>query len=201
VTGRGSGGADDVTFSRRALLRQALLLTAGGVLAKAGWLWAGSSGGRGPRAGRLPLDEAHRMRISPEDRCPLCAMKVVKYPRFSCAIQLTDGRTFYFCSAGCMIRSWLHPEYFLGVPADALRRAVVREYFSGEQLDAHALIWVAGSDVVGPMGPAVVPLRDEPRLLEAFRRRHGGSAGFRLGELTDAKWQALTGREALPAAP
>jgi nitrous oxide reductase accessory protein NosL len=190
-----------VTFSRRALLRQALWLTAGLLFGGPQGLSAGAPAGRGPRPGRLALDENQRMRISPEDRCPLCAMKVVKYPRFSCAIQLTDGRTFYFCGTGCMIRSWLHPEYFLGVPADALRRAVVREYFSGEQLDAHALIWVAGSDVVGPMGPAVVPLRGEPRLLEAFRRRHGGSASFRLGELTDAGWQALTGRSALPDAP
>ena len=198
MTGRRPGG---LTFSRRAVLRQALFLAAGGMLAGVRWLWAGSSAGRGPRPGLLALDEDHQMRISPEDRCPLCAMKVVKYPRFSCAIQLTDGCTFYFCSAGCLIRSWLHPEYFLGVPADTLRRAVVREYFSGEQLDAAALIWVAGSDVVGPMGPALVALRDEPRFLGAFRRRHGGTASFRLGELTDAGWQALTGRSVLPDAP
>jgi nitrous oxide reductase accessory protein NosL len=201
MTDRRGPGAGGVAFSRRALLRQALWLTAGLLFGGPQGLWAGAPAGRGPRPGRLPLDEDQRMRISPEDRCPLCAMKVIQYPRFSCAIQLTDGRTFYFCGTGCMIRSWLHPEHFLGVPADALRRAVAREYFSGEQLDAHGLIWVAGSDVVGPMGPAVVPLRDEPRLLEAFRRRHGGSASFRLGELTDARWQALTGRSALPDAP
>jgi len=183
------------------MLKQAAFLAAGVFFAGPGGLWAGAPAGRGPQPGALPLDEGHQMRISPEDRCPLCAMKVIKYPRFSCAIQLADGRTFYFCSAGCLIRSWLHPDYFLGVPADTLRRAVVREYFSGEQLDAVALRWVAGSDVVGPMGPAVVALRDDPRFLEAFQRRHGGTASFRLSELTDAQWQTLTGRSALPAEP
>lgn len=188
-------------LSRREVLKHAALLAAGVIFAGVGQLWADVPAGRGPRPGALPLDENHQMRISPEDRCPLCAMKAIKYPRFSCAIQLTDGRTFYFCSAGCLIRAWLHPEYFLGVPTDALRLAVVREYFSGEQMDAAALRWVAGSDVVGPMGPAVVPLRDEARFLEAFQRRHGGSASFRLPELTDAQWETISGRRVLPAAP
>ncbi|MFZ2039395.1 MAG: nitrous oxide reductase accessory protein NosL [Desulfobacterales bacterium] len=197
----GIAAAGGCPLSRRAMLKQTALLAAGVFFGGPGGLWAGAPAGRGPQPGALPLDEGHQMRISPEDRCPLCAMKVIKYPRFSCAIQLADGRTFYFCSAGCLIRSWLHPDYFLGVPADTLRRVVVREYFSGEQLDAVALRWVAGSDVVGPMGPAVVALRDDPRFLEAFQRRHGGTASFRLAELTDAQWQTLTGRSALPAEP
>ena len=193
------GTADGCGLSRRAMLKCSALLAAGAILGKADLLRAGETAGRGPQPGALPLGDGLQLRISPADRCPLCAMKVIKYPRFSCAIQLKDGRTFYFCSAGCLIRSWLHPDYFLGVPADTLRRAVVREYFSGEPVDAASVIWVAGSDVVGPMGPAVVPLRDEPRFLTAFKRRHGGSATFRLPELTDTRWRAVTGRPALPA--
>ena len=30
------------------------------------------------------------------------------------AIELDDGRTFYCCGPGCMLRSWLHPEVYLG---------------------------------------------------------------------------------------
>jgi copper chaperone NosL len=153
--------------------------------------------GRFPNPGAKPLDEDGRMRISPQDRCPVCAMKVDAHPRFSSAIQLADGTTFYFCGTGCMIRAWLHPEAYLQRSKAQLRRSVVQEYFGGRHLDGLSVIWVAGSDVVGPMGPALVPLKDEADL-EVFRKRHGGTAVFHLGDLDDQKWQEITGKKALP---
>lgn len=156
-----------------------------------------SQGGSVPEPGRQSLAEDGSMRIGEGDRCPVCAMAVSKHRKFASAIQLKDGTTFYFCGTGCMIRTWLHPEAFLDRPAADLRRAVVRDYFTGEPLDAQDALWVAGSDVVGPMGPALVPLKDEPSL-EAFRKRHGGKTTFRLEELDDARWEAITGKKALP---
>ena len=151
--------------------------------------------GAGPTPGRHRLDQSGRMHISPEDRCPVCGMKVIKYPKFAAAIQLTDGTTFYFCSAGCMIRTWLHPEIFIACSRTELLKAVVREYFSGRTLDARSVVWVAGSDVIGPMGPAVVPLKDKTAL-ETFLSRHGGGETFDLDELTDERWTAITGKKA-----
>jgi copper chaperone NosL len=74
---------------------------------------------------------------------------------------------------------------------------VVQDYFSGEQADGLNVYWVAGSDVVGPMGPALVPILNEQQV-EVFKNRHGGKAVFRLGEMTDEKWQKLTGKKAVP---
>jgi nitrous oxide reductase accessory protein NosL len=124
-------------------------------------------------------------------------MKVKDHPKFACGIELHDGRTFYFCGTGCMIRSWLHPESFLGVEPKALKRSVVQDYFEGRHVDGLSVIWVAGSDVVGPMGPALVPVKDE-EALEAFKRRHGGTVTFRLADLDDEKWEAITGKKAVP---
>ena len=147
----------------------------------------------GPHPGLKPLDEDGAMQISKQDRCPMCAMQVSKYKKFACAVQLIDGRTFYFCSAGCMIRSWIQPEIFLGVTKTELKRTVVQDYFNGEQVSGGAVFWVAGSDVIGPMGPALVPLKSEPHL-DTFKTRHGAKAVFRLSELTDANWKQLTGK-------
>jgi len=149
----------------------------------------------GPHPGLKPLDGSGAMQISRQDRCPVCAMIVSKYKKFACAVQLMDDTTFYFCSTGCMIRSWLHPEIFLGVAKEKLKRSVVQDYFTGEQVSGESVIWIAGSDVIGPMGPALVPLRDE-RHLEVFKRRHGAKAVFRLSEMSDEKWQQLTGEKA-----
>jgi nitrous oxide reductase accessory protein NosL len=124
-------------------------------------------------------------------------MPVVDHAKFASAIELKDGRTFYFCGTGCMIRSWMHPEVYLRASAADLARAVTRDYFAGQPLDAGEAVFVAGSDVVGPMGPALVPLRSEEDV-RTFTARHGGTTTFRLAQMDDARWEAVTGKKALP---
>ena len=148
------------------------------------------------RPARVGLDKAGVMHIGPDDRCPVCAMPVSQHQRFASAIELRDGRTYYFCGTGCMIRTWLHPEVFLGETKEALSRAVVREYFNGEHVDAEKAIFVAGSDVVGPMGKALVPLKTEADV-DVFIKRHKGKVTFRLSEMDDERWQAITGKRAV----
>ena len=150
-----------------------------------------------PHPGLKPLDERGAMHISRQDRCPVCAMQVSKHQKFACAVELRNGSTFYFCGSGCMIRSWMHPEIFLGATKAELKRSVVQDYFTGEQVPGESVYWVAGSDVIGPMGPALVPLKNEQDL-NVFKKRHGAKAVFRLSEMTDEKWQQLTGKEAAP---
>ena len=151
----------------------------------------------GPHPGLKPLDERGAMHISSQDRCPVCAMQVSKYQKFACAIELTNGRTFYFCGSGCMIRSWMHPDIFLGATKTELKRSVVQDYFTGEQVSGGSVFWVAGSDVIGPMGPALVPLKNKEGL-EVFKKRHGATAVFHLSEMTDEKWQQITGKKSIP---
>jgi nitrous oxide reductase accessory protein NosL len=152
-------------------------------------------GQQGPTPAKHPLAENRQIQLSPGDRCPVCGMKVINYAKFAGAIQLTDGITFYFCSAGCLIRTWLHPEIFIARAKAQLKTAVIQEYFSGQMLDARSVIWVAGSDVIGPMGPAIVPLRDEASL-KIFINRHGGRETFLLDEMNDERWFAVTGKNA-----
>ncbi|MCU0585171.1 MAG: nitrous oxide reductase accessory protein NosL [Desulfobacterales bacterium] len=161
--------------------------------------WAGETG-RGPHPAAEPVDDNGRMHISEGDRCPVCAMHVQAHRKFASAIQLMDGRTFYFCASGCMIRAWVHPEIFLNAPKADLKRSVVQDYFGGEHLDGASVLWVAGSDVVGPMGPALVPLKSEKELA-AFKARHGAKTTFRLNEMNDAAWERITGKKSAPAAP
>lgn len=146
------------------------------------------------RAGRRSLGPDMALQLDPADRCPVCAMAVIKYPKFAAAIQLTDAKTYYFCATGCMIRAWLHPEIHLGCGGQELARPVVQEYLTGRPMDAREAVWVAGSDVIGPMGPYLTPLA--PSSVEAFVKRHGGHRTFRLAEMDDALWEALTGKPA-----
>ena len=156
-----------------------------------------AAGSAAAEPGRQPLDKDLSLRIDPADRCPVCAMPVIEHTKFAAAIQLVDGTTYYFCATGCMIKSWLHPEIFLGREKRALARPVVQEYLTGRPMDARDVVWVAGSDVIGPMGPYLTPLAEAH--LETFRNRHGGKRTFRLADMDDDLWESITGKKAVPA--
>lgn len=149
--------------------------------------------GKGPMPAAVAPDTDGTMRINPQDRCPVCAMVPNKAEKFASAAELVNGAAFYFCGTGCLIRSWMHPEVFLGVKKEALKRSVVRDYFRGEYLDGEKVFWVAGSDVIGPMGPAIVPLKTE-KDVSSFKKRHNGKVTFKLSEMNDELWKNITGK-------
>ena len=188
----GAPAAGETPVRRRAFLK---FCVAGGL---AIFSLASGTGGRGnaraagPLPAASPLGPDNQINIGPDDRCPACGMRPIKHPKFSCAIQLADHRTFYFCSPGCLLRAWVRPQVMMSVAARHVKCAVVREYFSGRPVDAHTVTWVVGSDVVGPMGPAIVPLAGD-RHLAAFIRRHGGRHTFQLSRLSLALWEEMTG--------
>jgi len=145
---------------------------------------------KGPAAALQPLAGDGRLQISGQDRCPLCGMFPAKRPRSAAAMVLSDGRTFYFCSNGCLLRAWRTPSVYLGVSRASIRRMVALDYFSGAPLDAASAWWVAGSDVIGPMGPALVTLQ-APSDVEQFKARHGAKTVFQFDQVDDALWSTL----------
>lgn len=125
-------------------------------------------------------------------------MRPGRNPKSAAGLALHDERTFYFCGNGCLLRAYRSPQEYLGVPRDAITRMSVIDYFRGQPLDAREAFWVAGSDVTGPMGPAIVALGSEGDA-DRFVKRHGGRHRFRLDDLTDSLWRAMTAHR--PAGP
>jgi copper chaperone NosL len=154
-----------------------------------------------PMAGRhtalKSLSADGQMTLSESDRCPVCAMFPARRPQTAAAMTLKSGETYYFCGNGCLLRTWLRPTVYLNQPRVAIDRLVVRDYFSGQPIDGRTATWVAGSDVVGPMGPAIIALGDAAQL-EIFKTRHGGKTVFTLDQVDDALWKKISRRE-LPA--
>lgn len=143
-----------------------------------------------PVAALVPLAADGQMQLSDQDRCPLCGMFPAKRPKTAAAMGLADGRTFYFCGNGCLLRAWHDAVTHLNASRESIQRMVVKDFFSGHPLDAHKAWWVAGSDVVGPMGPALVALAGEAEVTQ-FKARHGGTIVFQLAQMDDALWQKL----------
>jgi len=149
-----------------------------------------SASTKGPLAALQPLAEDGRLQMSKGDRCPVCGMFPVKRPQSAAGMMLSDGRTFYFCGNGCMLRTWRDAQVHLGVSRDLIQRMVAQDYFSGAPLDATSAFWVAGSDVIGPMGPALVVLKTMQEV-DHFKSRHGGRIVFQLDQMDDDLWNSL----------
>lgn len=149
-----------------------------------------------PPPAQKGLDAQGKLQLHHEDLCPVCAMRPAKRPKFAAAIELADQRTYYFCGNGCMIRAWLHPREYLNAAPEERLKPVVQTFFKGRAMDGRQVTWVAGSDVTGPMGPAIVAL-ENPEMAKAFRERHGGKHQFMLKEMTDSLWEKIKGRKAL----
>ncbi|BBO68926.1 hypothetical protein DSCA_28560 [Desulfosarcina alkanivorans] len=152
----------------------------------------------GPAPALKSLSADGQMTLSETDRCPVCAMFPARRPRTAAAMTLKSGETFYFCGNGCLLRTWLRPAAYLGKTRAQIDRLVVRDYFSGQPIDGRTATWVAGSDVVGPMGPAIIALGD-PGQLAVFKDRHGGKTVFTFDQVDDDLWKQISRRE-LPAA-
>jgi copper chaperone NosL len=152
----------------------------------------------GPAPALKPLSAGGQMTLSPADRCPVCAMFPARRPQSAAAMTLKSGETFYFCGNGCLLRTWLRPTVYLGKTRAEIDRLVVQDYFSGQSIEGRSATWVAGSDVVGPMGPAIITLGD-PGQLATFKSRHGGKTVFTFDQVDDALWKKINGRD-LPAA-
>lgn len=172
-----------------------VLLAAAGLMLIPVDVWAGQGG---PAAALHPLSVDGQLTPDDADRCPVCAMFPARRPEAAAALTLKSGETFYFCGNGCLLRTWLRPSVYLGKKQAQIDRLVVRDYFSGRPIDGRSATWVAGSDVVGPMGPAIIALGDAAQL-ETFKKRHGGKTVFTLDQLNDALWQTIS-RHELPAA-
>ena len=143
-----------------------------------------------PVAALLPLADDGTLQVSDQDRCPLCGMFPAKRPKTAAAMALSDGRTFYFCGNGCMLRAWRDPARHLKAQPGDIARMMTKDFFRGVPLDAHQAWWVAGSDVIGPMGPALVALSTEGDVAQ-FQGRHGGRFVFQLSQMDDTLWQKL----------
>jgi len=147
----------------------------------------------GPQPALKPVTAEGKMVLSSSDRCPVCAMFPARRPESAAALTLSSGVTYYFCSNSCLLRSWLRPAVYLGKTQKEIKHIVVRDYFSGENIDGRTATWIAGSDVVGPMGPAIITLGDAGQV-QSFKRRHGARILFTFEQLNDALWQQISSR-------
>lgn len=114
-----------------------------------------------------------------KERCAVCGMFVAPHPQWTAAIELKDGRRYYFDGPkDLFICLFDLATYLPGTRMEQVGGVYVTEYYGASLRPASEVVFVTGSDVLGPMGQELVPVLG----LDAaamFRRDHAGKALMR----------------------
>lgn len=108
-------------------------------------------------------------------RCKHCGMRVDPASGWRAELVGDDGKVTTFDTPRCALQSWRAGT----TPAKSIR---VQEYYDRQTRDGNDVRFVIGGDVVGPMGPDLVPV-DPPRASK-FIQDHGADRALRLDEVT-----------------
>jgi copper chaperone NosL len=119
------------------------------------------------------------------DRCPVCGMFVYKYAKWVARIVFSDGSAYFYDGAKDMFKHIFNvPKYTPGKSAEAITDMHVTEYYDVELIPARSAFYVIGSDVLGPMGHELLPLKDQ-RSSQVFLQDHGGKSILRYQDVTE----------------
>lgn len=118
------------------------------------------------------------------ERCPVCGMFVAPYPDWIASMQFRDGSWLFFDGAKDLLR------YYFSLPnkndprshADIVQ-LYVTDYYSTRPVAASEVYYVLGSDVNGPMGAELIPVKGKAAA-ESFLVDHHGKKILSFSELS-----------------
>ena len=124
---------------------------------------------------------------SKADRCAKCGMLVEDYPRWIAGGVDRTGKAERFCCPRCMF-VWLR-----GSRGEGAREPWITEYYQQQRQPIDQVFFVIGSDVTGPMGKDLVPVKDRPAA-ERFLSDHHGTRIVQANEITADLLKEIIGK-------
>ena len=142
-------------------------------------LWAAPQADLAADGVPIPVPQPGQM-----DLCPVCGMIVSKYPNWIATVVWKNGHAHHFDGAKDMFKFLQAlPKYAPGHKPDEIRFIAVTDFYNLEKIEARKALYVMGSDVMGPMGPELVPLATRADA-EDFLKDHKGKRILRYDEVT-----------------
>ncbi|MBI5248697.1 MAG: nitrous oxide reductase accessory protein NosL [Desulfomonile tiedjei] len=130
-----------------------------------------------------------------DDRCPVCGMFVHKYPKWAAGFVFQSGARYFHCCPKCMLHN-LHQvsKYQPGETSENIRQIWVTEYYTTKQTEAREVFFVVSTNLVGPMGLDLIPVRGKAAA-ENLKRDYDGELILSLDQITpDEISKARSGR-------
>ena len=115
-------------------------------------------------------------------RCPVCGMVSNLYPAWTTLMVMRDGKKFYFDGIKDLMRFYLDEARYR-YDRRRIAHLVVQDFYGLAPLDARKAWYVIDSDVRGPMGRELVPLRTRQQA-ETFLGDHHGRGIVRFEAIT-----------------
>jgi nitrous oxide reductase accessory protein NosL len=119
------------------------------------------------------------------DKCPVCGMMVAKFPKWTAEIVFKDGSYAAFDGPKDMFRFYFHMSKYTKKTHADIEAIYVTDYYTGRMVNARAgdVYFVVGSDVMGPMGMELVPVKGRSNA-ETFMKDHKGKKALLFGQVT-----------------
>ncbi len=131
-------------------------------------------------------DEVQPVKPTKKDKCPVCGMFVEKYPNWLAEIVFKDGTYVVFDGTKDMFKYYLNmSKYTKEKTGEDIAAVYVTDYYSTSLLKAEEVYFIIGSDVLGPMGHELIPVKGEDAA-KAFLRDHRGEKVLGFHEITSA---------------
>jgi copper chaperone NosL len=128
--------------------------------------------------------EVEPTKPSKEDKCPVCGMFVAKYPDFLAQIVFKDGSRAFFDGVKDMFKYYFNmKKYNPSKNLSDISFVYVTDYYSRTPIDGRKAWYVAGGNVLGPMGNELMPFEKEDDAKE-FMADHAGKTLVRFDAIT-----------------
>lgn len=127
------------------------------------------------------IEEIH---VHDNERCPVCAMFVSKYPRWTAQVFYKDKK-YSFDGVKDLMKFYFEPSAWGNYPfkTDDIKKILVTDYYTQEAIDGFKAFYVLRSDVYGPMGHELIPFE----LLEdaqTFKKDHNAKEIIKFDNIT-----------------
>lgn len=134
------------------------------------------------------------LKPSMKDKCPVCGMFTARYPDWTGEIIYDDAMTVFFDGAKDLFKYYFNiQKYHPEKTRDRIKAIYVTEYYDLVLIDAYAAYYVIGSDVYGPMGRELIPLKSR-KDAEEFMKDHNGKQIVTFQDVTSVLIAALDRR-------
>jgi len=119
-----------------------------------------------------------------KDRCPVCGMFVHKYPGWAAGLVFGSGAKYFHCCPKCMLHNLNNiPKYQPGEKRENLKLIWVTEYYTTKQMNARDVFFVVRTNLVGPMGLDLIPVKGRGAA-ENLKRDYKGELVVTLDQVT-----------------
>ena len=135
--------------------------------------------------------DAGPMAITKDHKCPTCGMRVAGFTNWHTQIVYPDHTNQAFCAVKCLMAYYFEPSRFSDAhnPGDS-KTLFAKDYYTQAWHNMDKMVFVMGSDVMGPMGKDLVPFADK-KAAETFLADHNGEAILQFDEITPELIQKL----------